>query len=270
MRRMYVSVPVAVCLLSVSAAFAQNQNFGQTQQQPGQQQGQFAGQDQTAANPSDMQIAAWLLVGNHEEVALAKLAQQHAHSQKVKDIAREMDEQHMQFIGQLHRFTGARAETIGAQQNAGQQFGSQQAGAQQPAVQQPGAEQPGARQSVAGQAVAGQPANQTLTSSITNNPNATGMGQGLNFVAVIQQMGQQCEQSLAREMSEYQGAEFDKAYAGQQIGAHLAMLTKLRVLRQHASPQLQQVLAQGEKTTQHHLDQFKQLMKSLESDKSSG
>jgi hypothetical protein len=131
-----------------------------------------------------------------------------------------------------------------------------------PGIVQQGAVQQGAQQ--AGQ----QPANQTLTASVTNLPGSAvqaGTNQGLNFIAVIRQMDQQREQQLTRELGEKHGAEFDNCYVGQQIGAHMEMLDKIRVLRQYASPQLQQVLAQGEQTTQQHLDQFKHLMKSLES-----
>ncbi|HEY5313081.1 MAG TPA: DUF4142 domain-containing protein [Pirellulales bacterium] len=240
MRWLSASFTAALGFVFVSAALAQNQNFGQ-QQQP--QQGQAAAQGQAGGSINDRQIATWLSVENHGEIAVAKLAEQHAHNKQVKDLAREMVKQHTDFGQQLMRFAGgmATAET----------------------------NQPGAQQTV------GQPANQTLTSSTTNLPGATGgqadmagMHQGLNFVAVIQQIGQQGRQSLSRELGETQGAEFDEAFVGQQIGAHRRLLDTLHVLRQYASPQLQQVLAQGEQTSQHHLDQYKQLMKTFESKRS--
>jgi predicted outer membrane protein len=89
--------------------------------------------------------------------------------------------------------------------------------------------------------------------------------QGLDFVAIHQQIGQQCLESAKREFNEKQGDEFDKCYIGQQIGAHMHMLDTLKVVRQHASPQFAQVLAQGEQTTQKHLDHLKHIMKELES-----
>jgi predicted outer membrane protein len=237
MRWYQASLTAAVAMLVVSAAMAQNRNFDQQQQQqPQQQQGQFAEQGQPGMNLSDRQIATWLSVENHGEIAAAQLAEQHAHNQQVKDLAREMVKQHTDYGQQLTRFAGGMAAA--------------------------GTSQPGANQT------AGQPANQTLTSSTTNPSGAptgqAGMNQGLNFVAVIQQIGQQCQQSLSRELGEAQGAEFDQCFVGQQIGAHRRMIDTLRVLRQYASPQLQQVLAQGEQTAQHHLDQYKQLLKTLE------
>lgn len=246
MRCFRASLTAAVALLVVSTAMAQNRNFDQRpgqqpaerQLQQGQpQQQQFSTGGQASANLNDMQIAAWLSAGNRGEIAAGHLAEQHATNQQVRDLAKEMIKQHTDFGQHLMRFAGGMA--------------NQQAGTQQQ--------------------VAGQPANQTLTSSVTGQAGTVGQSgtsQGLNFIAVIQQMDQNREQALSRDLGEKHGAEFDKCYVGQQIGAHMEMLDKIRVLRQYASPQLQQVLAQGEQTTQHHLDQFKQVMKSLESNRS--
>ena len=261
MKRIHAVLAAAVCVLGVSVASAQNQNFEQAQQQ--QQQGQAAAQAMTSL--SDMQIAAWLSVVNHGEVALGQLAENHAKSQQVKDLAREMVQKHTDFGQQLARFAGSlgnmqAGQQFGAQQQVAGQAAGQQATGQQPAAQHPANPQAGGQQNI-----------QTLTSSTTNPPAFAGQvanAGGLNFIAAIQQIGTQCEQSLARELGEYQGAHFDKAYVGQQIGGHLDMIAKIRVLRQYASPQLQQVLAQGEQDAHHHLEQFKQLMKSLESDHS--
>lgn len=291
MRRFYTSLAAAVALLVVSTAMAQNQNLqnyrGQNQAQgQGQGAGQIGGQAQAGGNLSDMQIAAWLLVGNHEEIVLSQFGEQHAHSQKVKDLAREFEQKHTQLAEQLMHFAGPlaspdmaqagaagqgsqnpQAGAVGAPNQAGQQFGQQAAG-QQAAGQQFAGQQPG----VPGQAgtpgqpgVAGQPAAgnfQTLTSATTGQP---GIAQGLNFTMVLQQIGQQCEQSTTQDLGKEQGAKFDKCFVGQQIGAHMGMLAKLRVLKQYASPQLQQILAQGEQTTEHHLQQLKDEMKNLES-----
>ncbi len=91
---------------------------------------------------------------------------------------------------------------------------------------------------------------------------------GLNFLAIEQQIGRQCESSLIRELQEKQGEKFDKAYVGWNIGAHMHMLDALKVLRSDASPQLQQTLAQAEQSTHDHLEHFKKLMHELESNSS--
>jgi predicted outer membrane protein len=98
-------------------------------------------------------------------------------------------------------------------------------------------------------------------------PNMSQQGQhrGLDFLAISHQISRQCESSLIREFQDKQGDQFDKAYVGWNIGAHMHMLDALKVIRGHASPQLQQTLAKAEQSTQDHLDHFKKLMHELES-----
>jgi len=93
-------------------------------------------------------------------------------------------------------------------------------------------------------------------------------GRGLNFLAIEQQIARQCETSILRDLKDKQGEHFDKAYIGWNIGAHIHMLDALKVVRSHASPQLQQTLAQAEQETQQHLDHFKKLMHQVDSNTS--
>jgi predicted outer membrane protein len=94
---------------------------------------------------------------------------------------------------------------------------------------------------------------------------AQNQGRGLNFLAIEQQIGRECESSLTRELQEKQGEKFDKAYVGWNIGAHMHMLDALKVIHSHASPQLQQTVTQAEQSTHDHLDHFKKLMRELDS-----
>ena len=103
--------------------------------------------------------------------------------------------------------------------------------------------------------------NQTEQAATQQQPQSM----GLNFLAIEQQIGRQCESSLTRELQEKQGDKFDKAYVGWNIGAHMHMLDALKVIRSHASPQLQQTLAQADQSTHDHLEHFKKLMRELDS-----
>jgi predicted outer membrane protein len=94
----------------------------------------------------------------------------------------------------------------------------------------------------------------------------TAMGQGnFDLVRIKQQIGQQCVASTRQELESKQGSDFDKCYIGKQIGMHQEMLDTLKVMRNYASPQLQQMIAQATATTQQHLDHAKSLMHQLES-----
>jgi predicted outer membrane protein len=79
-------------------------------------------------------------------------------------------------------------------------------------------------------------------------------------LAMLQRIKSECLKLTEKELSEYRGAQFDNAYVGQQVGAHLGMLAELRGSKSFASPKLQKVIAAGEKMTATHLEQGKKLM----------
>jgi predicted outer membrane protein len=97
-----------------------------------------------------------------------------------------------------------------------------------------------------------------------NGQQAAGQGGELNFVRLKQQLGQQCVTSAERELEEKEGEEFDKCFMGMQIGLHMHMLDTLKVFSRYASPQLDEVIEDGEQATQEHLDKAKELMKDHE------
>jgi hypothetical protein len=71
-------------------------------------------------------------------------------------------------------------------------------------------------------------------------------------------------------LEEAEGEEFDQAFVGSQVGAHIAMLAKLRGAEAFASPRLQPIIAESIATTEQHLDQAKQLCKSLKDETGHG
>jgi predicted outer membrane protein len=77
---------------------------------------------------------------------------------------------------------------------------------------------------------------------------------------MLLQIKNECLKLTQKELSQYQGAEFDKAFVGQQLGAHLGMLAQLRGSKSFASPELQKVIDEGEKMTTMHMDAAKKLM----------
>lgn len=78
---------------------------------------------------------------------------------------------------------------------------------------------------------------------------------------------QQCLELTQKEMEGKQGAEFDKCYIGQQIGAHVGMLAQLRGSKAFASPELQAVIAEGEQMAATHLEEAKKIMAQLDNAK---
>jgi predicted outer membrane protein len=81
---------------------------------------------------------------------------------------------------------------------------------------------------------------------------------------LVKAIKQQCLELTQKEMEGKQGAEFDKCYIGQQIGAHVGMLAQLRGSKSFANPELQAVIAEGEQMAAKHLDEAKKIMAQLD------
>ena len=191
----------------------------------------------TAQQPGnlDQQIAACMLLGNQEEVALAQFAQQRAQHPEVKKFAQQMIEQHQQAIAKIEQ--------------AAPQVASMQLQLAGPAA---GA-QPGADQASADQAA----------------QNRASVGSDQQGIHLLKAVKQQCLELTEKELTSLQGAEFDKAFMGQQVSSHIGMLAQLRGSRDFAGSQLQRVIADGEKMTEQHLAEAKQIMRQIKDQGSS-
>lgn len=267
MRKWKVAAAVAGLLVSSMAAIAsaqtarrgyptqyeedqfdqQGYNQGYNRGQPDQRTGpsnqryltrRVAGPTQPL-NSTDEQLANWLLVDNRGEIQLARLAQERASSDDVKEFAKKVIDDHAQVVEQLQPF-------------AGQGRGTRQGGDYQATTQR------------------------NRFSQATNNrnepyaqPNAQGRGSqqpgGLNLVRLKQQLGQQCLASAEHELEQKEGGDFDKCYIGMQIAKHMEMLDTLKVFSRYASPELDQLIEQAEQTTDDHLEHAKHLIKQLDS-----
>lgn len=91
-------------------------------------------------------------------------------------------------------------------------------------------------------------------------PSPQGAAASDRSIDMIQQVKGQCLALTQKELDQYQGTEFDKAFIGQQLGAHLGMLAQLRGSKNFASPELQKVIAEGEKMTIAHMVEAKKIM----------
>ena len=187
--------------------------------------------DQT--NQEDGFLAAWLLIGNENEIALAQLAQSRSQDATVKAFAQKMIDDHRAMGQKLQRF----ASGVGYV-----------AAAKTPPTSPP---QP-----------AGEVRAKERATSDTGTPSTS--GGGLDHVALFQELGQQCLDSSRKELESKSGAEFDKCYVGMALGGHMKTNDMLTVFQRHASSDLKSVLAEGQKTVQAHLQHAKDLCKSLE------
>jgi predicted outer membrane protein len=106
---------------------------------------------------------------------------------------------------------------------------------------------------------AGQPGRQPRTSARPAGEQAM-----LDPLQLKRELAQECLTSTIEELGKKKGAEFDKCYMVQQVIAHQQMIATLHVFQRHASPELAELIAEGEKTAKKHLQHGKQLAKQME------
>lgn len=78
------------------------------------------------------------------------------------------------------------------------------------------------------------------------------------------ELAAQCLSSAMQKLDEKSGNDFDRCFIGHQIGMHMAMKDKLVVFQRHVSPELAELLAAGQKTTEEHLAKAEELMAKLD------
>lgn len=178
------------------------------------------------------QIAVCLTLGNEAEVALAEFAEQRTQNPEVKRFAQKMIEQHRQAVSKIQQ---AAPETVGLSLQVRSEA-ARSASTPASGVRPASAEEPIA---------------------------ANNAGSDQRMVQMAKQIAQECLNLTEQELAQKQGAEFDKAYIGQQVGAHLGMLAQLRGSKSFASGELQQVIAESEQVTQEHLAEAKRIKTQL-------
>lgn len=183
-----------------------------------------------AASQVDQAIAVCLALGNQEEVALAQFAEGRAKHEKVKQFAEMMITQHRQALEKLHRISPQLANM---------------------ALQLDGT---------------AQPANSPRADGAHSSTNGPAGNVDHQMVALQTSIAQHCLSLTQKELGEKQGAEFDQCYVGQQVGAHVAMLAKLKGSEQFASGELRSFIQEAEQTVETHHKHAKELAKELMQD----
>jgi predicted outer membrane protein len=88
-------------------------------------------------------------------------------------------------------------------------------------------------------------------------------GGALDWNKIHEQVAQQCLASAKQELGRHQGSQFDQAYMGMQLGGHMHMQDELKVLRNYASPELQQQIDKSLQVVQGHLQEARVVMETL-------
>jgi predicted outer membrane protein len=173
---------------------------------------------------ADQQIAALIYGACHNEVEIAKFAQSKLQLAEARAFAEKMVSDHTPDCESYQRWAGK----LGAE-TALRPEGDAAAAA------------PGAEGIATGQRPGG----------------------NLDWTKIHEQFAQLCLASAKQELGRKQGAEFDKCFIGLQLGGHIKMQDELKVLRNHASPELKQQIDKTLQVVQGHLQESRQLMEQL-------
>jgi predicted outer membrane protein len=246
-------------LLFAAGAMAQNQPPARQplQRDPAAAPQQARPQTRTQASPqTDGQLAACLIVDNHNEIALAQLAQQRAQDAEVKAFAQRLMQDHEKFVARLQQFAAAGGYDIPRPSAAGARE-VQRARPDLDDPNRPRPAAPGNPQTPRGEAAApAQPA------APAGRPIAA--GPGLDIVRLKQELGEKSLASTRQALEEKPESEFDKCFLIQQGMAHMMMQDTLEVFANHASGELRAALEDAQKTTKSHLETAKKLAERLE------
>ncbi len=289
MQRMAAWGSFALMAAMVSAASAQQAGRDPTSGAPGTPGAPGRAAQTGRAGSMDQEILGCMIIDNHKEIAMARLGQEHVKHEKVKEFARQMQEEHSQFVRRLEGMaqggagqsgTGARPIDI----NAGRinvRVGDGTSG-QAGTLDQPGQTaqtRPGQAEAQAGNATErqGQSAQgqsgqgrdtatrvtafkPTLPAGLANNP----------MLKIKQEIAEECINMAQQGASKKNAEEFDMYFVGAQLIAHKDMLASLRVFERHASPQLNELVRTAQQTTEKHIEHAEKLVKELGEQKSSG
>lgn len=225
------------------AARAQQTEQQQQQRARQAQRGQAGAQQQSQQGQE--QLVQWLVHKNQGEIELSQFAQEKAQDQQVKQFAQKMIKDHQEFISKL-------------QQHSGQQTAAQAPGRQQTA-------QPKPQEPQQARTEPQRPQEESEQVQVT----ARRVSGEIDLVQLHQKIVKKHGESIKKMLEDKEGATFDQAFMTQQAMAHLAMLDTLKVFQDEATGELQKTIKEGIQTTEQHMDEAIQILRSVE-DKDEG
>ena len=189
---------------------------------------------------SDQEIAAVKLAFCRNEAELAKFAAQKAQSDEVKQFATKMFKEHAEACANLEKWAGPLAAAQGDRADRAAPGADVEVRVPAAAPGTPGA-RPGADVTIRG-----------------------GQGGPLNWVAIHQEMAQQCLATSKQELAKKEGEQFDKCFMGMALGGHHQAVIADQVFLKHVSPQFRGEVEDCLKTETAHLSEAKDIMAKLE------
>jgi len=204
---------------------------------------------------ADHQLASCVALENQEEIAIARFAQKKLNDKDAKDFAQMLVDDHSKFLKKLEQYAPeATEEGFLREQPATRERAA--VGGQNPQVKiNRERTLPGGRKVESTTTIERTAAKPNLDQQEGQLP--------IDFLQLHREMAEQCLAESEDLLNEKSGKKFDECFIGMQIDRHTAMKAKLEVFQRHASGDFKDLLDQGLKTTEHHLDRAKKIMEQL-------
>jgi len=188
---------------------------------------------QSPQGSMDSQIADCLLIQNQAEINLARFALKHVQDARVKQFAETMIRDHEDFGAKLARFAGHgdRFHNL----NATTREHPRTTATEQ--TSQPALTVEGKR---------GNRIEVTAAKPISVSPVAD------DWFNLELAASENCQRMTKECLSKMKGDHFDHGYLGSQIGAHIAVLSKLEAADHYVSGELKDLLQDAQKTVKQH------------------
>lgn len=218
---------------------------------------------------SDQALATCLAIENQEEVAISKFAEDKAKSQKVKEFAAMIAKDHRSFLQKLEKYAPEATGDNYFHESADHQNARGEAGRAKPDVKVEAAG--GAVKATTNNRVEQTAGRENRTEARDGKGNDAAHGNHTDHTSMLQlhrEFAQQCLNDTKQNLGKKEGAEFDECFMGLQIAKHAGMKAKLTVIERHVSGDLKQVVSEGLKTTEKHLQKAEEIMKQLNHDSS--
>jgi predicted outer membrane protein len=194
-----------------------------------------------AKRSADHLLATCVALANQGEIAVSEIAHNKSTNNEVKEFAGMLMKDHHAFLEKLHKFA-PEATKAGYLDGATKEARTNKKGDK---IQQTAATEDKAEVKTA--------------DAKSDHANAE-----FNHMELQRELAAQCLSSAKEKLESKSGDEFDKCFIGHQIGMHQHMKDNLIVLQRHVSPELAEILAAGQKTTEEHLAKAESIMKDLD------
>ncbi len=199
-------------------------------------------QADTGKRTPDHLLATCVALGNQAEITLSEIARTKATNEEVKKFAEMMIADHHAFLEKLQKFApeATKAGFLDSDVKA-------------------------ARTNKSGDKIQQTAASDADKSDVkTADAESGDSAHHFHHMQLERELAAQCIASAKEKLEAKSGHEFDNCFIGMQLGAHMHMKDKLIVFQRHVSPELAAILADGLKTTEHHMAKAEQIMKDLE------